>query len=99
MQGAEVDVQHWERGTPVQLARRPGRMDAVRHLAMLGQPVHGVVGHDVHQDRAPHAAMGMVARTHVVIGPCQREGVDAPPLAGKTVPEDRVVPLWPGSKL
>jgi hypothetical protein len=67
-------------------------MDAGRHLAVLGQPVHGVVGDDMHPDAAPHAAMGVVAGSRPGLRPRYREGMNAPPLGGKGVLEHCSVP-------
>lgn len=100
MQRAEVDRQRRETCTVVQRTRRPGGVDAVRHRAVLGQPVGGVVGDDVHVDAASHAAMRVVARTHLGHRPRSREGEDAPLLAGMfVVPESHVLPLCPSTKL
>ncbi|WP_292572085.1 hypothetical protein, partial [Mesorhizobium sp.] len=95
MQRAEVDREGRRTAAEIDLARRPAGVDAVRHLAVLGQPVGRVIGDDGNAQASRHAAMGVIARSHVGLGPCHRKRVNALPLGGKTVLEGHVMPLSP----
>jgi hypothetical protein len=62
-------------------------MDAGGHLAVLGQPVQGVVDEDVRKPAARHAAVGVTARPHLGLRPRRGEGVYALPLRAVSLSE------------
>lgn len=92
MQRAEVDLlrREWAAAEP-QRARGPASVDAVRHLAVFGQPVQGIVADDVRLDAN---RLGTVRPgAHLGHRPLLGEGEDAPLLAAKLV--SHMLPLMP----